>query len=253
MWITVIFFSIPPASERVSHWLLPASGLYHHCGLCFLASIIFESIKVLVAQSCLTLCDLMDHSPPCSSVHRILQARILEWVAIPISIYHLWKELNFLFYIPRVVCFPGWTLTDIVFIQNLFYMYMNFLWYKILVRSRMGVFQFYKCSVGSYYVQSGYIGNNLLIVTQSGSKNLRSAKSFFSGQWNIIDSINFLPAYNKKILGDGNIYECSCLNCVKVRAFSMIVSSDCLLVCILRECEQVHSNCNLYWLSCRKS
>ena len=33
-------------------------------------------------QSCLTLCDPMDSSPPGSSVHRILQARILEWVAI---------------------------------------------------------------------------------------------------------------------------------------------------------------------------
>ena len=32
---------------------------------------------------CLTLCDPMDCSPPCSSVHGILQARILEWVAIP--------------------------------------------------------------------------------------------------------------------------------------------------------------------------
>ena len=32
-------------------------------------------------QSCLTLCDPMDCSPPDSSVHRILQARILEWVA----------------------------------------------------------------------------------------------------------------------------------------------------------------------------
>ena len=38
---------------------------------------------VLVAQSCLTLCDLMDCSPPGSSVHGILQARILGWVAIP--------------------------------------------------------------------------------------------------------------------------------------------------------------------------
>ena len=38
--------------------------------------------KVLVTQSCLTLCDSMDYSPPGSSVHRILQARILEWVAI---------------------------------------------------------------------------------------------------------------------------------------------------------------------------
>ena len=35
-----------------------------------------------VAQSCLTRCDPMDRSPPGSSVHGILQARILEWVAI---------------------------------------------------------------------------------------------------------------------------------------------------------------------------
>ena len=35
-----------------------------------------------VAQSCLTLCDPMDCSPPASSVHEILQAKILEWVAI---------------------------------------------------------------------------------------------------------------------------------------------------------------------------
>ena len=32
-------------------------------------------------QSCRTLCDPMDHSPPGSSVHGILQARILKWVA----------------------------------------------------------------------------------------------------------------------------------------------------------------------------
>ena len=35
-----------------------------------------------ITQSCLTLCDPMDCSPPGSSVHGILQARILEWVAI---------------------------------------------------------------------------------------------------------------------------------------------------------------------------
>ena len=34
-------------------------------------------------QSCLTLCDPMDCSPPGSSAHGILQARILEWIAIP--------------------------------------------------------------------------------------------------------------------------------------------------------------------------
>ena len=40
-----------------------------------------EEVKVLVAQLCLTLCDPMDYSPPGSSVHGILRARILEWVA----------------------------------------------------------------------------------------------------------------------------------------------------------------------------
>ena len=42
-------------------------------------------MKVLVGQLCLTLCDPMDYSPPGSSFHGILQARILEWVAIPFS------------------------------------------------------------------------------------------------------------------------------------------------------------------------
>ena len=37
------------------------------------------------AQSCLTLCDPMDCSPPGSSVHGIFQVRKLEWVAIPYS------------------------------------------------------------------------------------------------------------------------------------------------------------------------
>ena len=37
------------------------------------------------AQSCLTLCDPMDCSPPDSSVHGIFQARILEWVAVSYS------------------------------------------------------------------------------------------------------------------------------------------------------------------------
>ena len=37
-------------------------------------------MKVKVAQSCPTLCDPMDYT-----VHGILQARILEWVAVPFS------------------------------------------------------------------------------------------------------------------------------------------------------------------------
>ena len=40
---------------------------------------------VIVTQSCPTLCDPTDCSLPGSSVHGILQARILEWIAIPFS------------------------------------------------------------------------------------------------------------------------------------------------------------------------
>ena len=44
-----------------------------------------EGCKVYATQSCPTLCDSTDCSPPGSSVHGILQARILEWVAMPSS------------------------------------------------------------------------------------------------------------------------------------------------------------------------
>ena len=40
---------------------------------------------VSVTQLCPILCDLMDHNPSSSSVHGILQARILEWATIPFS------------------------------------------------------------------------------------------------------------------------------------------------------------------------
>ena len=47
-------------------------------------------VCVLVAQLCLTLCDPMDYNSPGSSVHGILQARILEWVAILFSRGSFW-------------------------------------------------------------------------------------------------------------------------------------------------------------------
>ena len=40
-------------------------------------------VCVLVALSCSTLCNPMDCSPPGSSVHRLLHARILQWVTMP--------------------------------------------------------------------------------------------------------------------------------------------------------------------------
>ena len=44
-----------------------------------------KSVKGLVTQQCLTLCDPMDCSLPVFSIQRILQARMLEWVAVPFS------------------------------------------------------------------------------------------------------------------------------------------------------------------------
>ena len=48
-------------------------------------SIAFTCMHAKLLQLCPTLCDRMDCSPPCSSVHGILQARILEWVTKPTS------------------------------------------------------------------------------------------------------------------------------------------------------------------------
>ena len=56
---------------------------YHWCHVMVRLLNLCMSAKSL--QSCLTLCDPMDCSLPGSSVHGILQASILEWVAMPSS------------------------------------------------------------------------------------------------------------------------------------------------------------------------
>ena len=59
-------------------------------------------VKVLVSQLCPTLCDPMDCSLPGSSVHGILQARILQWVAISFSRGSSWPRDQ-----TRDSCFAG--------------------------------------------------------------------------------------------------------------------------------------------------
>ena len=75
--------------------------LLRHLGLLFpmpllkffyLFILYWKKVKVLVTQSCLTLCDPTDCSPPGSSVHGILQARILEWMAISFSRGSYWPR-----------------------------------------------------------------------------------------------------------------------------------------------------------------
>ena len=57
--------------------------LLYHCATW--EDLIYVCMCMLVTQLCLTLCDPMDCSPPGSSVRGILQAKILEWVAISFS------------------------------------------------------------------------------------------------------------------------------------------------------------------------
>ena len=52
---------------------------------------------MIVTQSCLTLCNPMEYSLPVSSVHGILQARILEWVAISWELPLCTSEKKWLF------------------------------------------------------------------------------------------------------------------------------------------------------------
>ena len=72
--------------------LTPVKHWYSYCLLSFACNIvschvirILQHVHAKSFQSCPTLCDPMDCSPPGSSVHGTLQARILEWVAMPSS------------------------------------------------------------------------------------------------------------------------------------------------------------------------
>ena len=72
-WVSCVgFFTAEPSGKPI----YKIYGIMQNGKLCVCAKLL---------QSCLTLCNPMDCSPPGSSVHGILQARILEWVAMPFS------------------------------------------------------------------------------------------------------------------------------------------------------------------------
>ena len=66
-------------SQWFVKWMLNRYNCTIYVLICWLC------VLCLVAQSCSTLCDPLDCKPPGSSVNGILQARILEWVAMPSS------------------------------------------------------------------------------------------------------------------------------------------------------------------------
>ena len=67
--------------------LLPNVYLYTHSILRNVVTVLgkVQAVVVKVAQLCSTLFDPRDCNPPDSSIHGILRARILEWVAMPSS------------------------------------------------------------------------------------------------------------------------------------------------------------------------
>ena len=96
-------------------------------------------VLCLVAQSCPTLCDPMDHSPPGSSVHGILQARILEWDAIPSSRGSSWpRDQTWVSCTAGGFCFwatreaQEYKLLKFLFLQNLFYMHSSSFFIKLI-------------------------------------------------------------------------------------------------------------------------
>ena len=62
-----------------------------------------------VAQSCPTLSDRRDCSLPASSIHEIVQARVLEWVAIAFSGIQLTTAIKEMESITKIFHFLHWT------------------------------------------------------------------------------------------------------------------------------------------------
>ena len=78
LWTVSVNFQFPHSIQSCYYTLLSyLAFITIHQTTC--------AVLCSVAQSCLTLCDPMDYNPPSSSVHEILQVRILEWVPISSS------------------------------------------------------------------------------------------------------------------------------------------------------------------------
>ena len=81
--------SVRPHRQQPTRHLRPwdSPGKNTGVGCHFLLQCMKVKSESEVAQSCPTLCDPMDCSPPGSSIHGIFQARVLEWGAIAFSGY----------------------------------------------------------------------------------------------------------------------------------------------------------------------
>ena len=82
-----------PAPSPLSLWVFPEHWFWVLCLMCWTCTMLCYAMLCYAKslQSCPTLCDPIDSSPPGSPVPGILQARTLEWVAISFSTTWKWK------------------------------------------------------------------------------------------------------------------------------------------------------------------
>ena len=92
-------------SGKMGFCLTASSLREFHSMFCFLSSVCICSKSL---QSCPSLCNPMDYSPSVSSVHGILQASILEWVAMPSLQGSSWPRDRM--HVSYVSCIGRWVL-----------------------------------------------------------------------------------------------------------------------------------------------
>ena len=96
LWAGAREFAFLTSSQVMLLWLVQRPHLKIYSRICYQSLQViqthprefksgYEIMCNVLCESCPTLCNPTDHSPPGSPVHGILQARILEWVAISFS------------------------------------------------------------------------------------------------------------------------------------------------------------------------
>ena len=86
------YISNLPRSLRTHHWELRNHWIRQNFTLDRISPWSYRKLQVVCAQSCPTLCDPLNCSLPGSSIRGILQARIMEWVAISFSRGSSWPR-----------------------------------------------------------------------------------------------------------------------------------------------------------------
>ena len=143
-WHTLVcFFSMDLPTLDISYkwnhmicmivciWLLSPSIMFSRLNS-VLACVSISFLFMLCCFSRVRLCDPMDYNLPGSSVHGILQARTLEWVAISSSNFRLWLH-NILLHGHKTFCLFVYQMMDICFFPLFFKMKIVILNFQVQI------------------------------------------------------------------------------------------------------------------------